>query len=44
MTVALTDFLAGLRLTDSERVKGALTLALVDGMDASPALRRRAKH
>jgi hypothetical protein len=37
MTVAVTDFLAGLRLTGSERVKGALALALAAGMDASPA-------
>src|SRR3954468_18864369 len=37
MTVAVTDFLAGLRLTGSERVFGALALALAEGMDASPA-------
>ena len=37
MTVAVTDFLAGLRLTGSERVLGALSLALAEGMDASPA-------
>ena len=37
MTVAVTDFLAGLRLTGSERVLGALALALAEGMDASPA-------
>ena len=34
--VAVTDFLAGLRLTGSERVLGALALALAEGMDASP--------
>ena len=37
MTVAVTDFLAGLRLAGSERVLGALALALAEGMDASPA-------
>jgi hypothetical protein len=37
ITVAVTDFLAGLRLTGSERVLGALALALAEGMDASPA-------
>ena len=37
MTFAVTDFLAGLRLTGSERVLGALALALAEGMDASPA-------
>lgn len=36
LTVAVTDFLAGLRLTGSERVLGALALALAEGMDASP--------
>ena len=34
---AVTDFLAGPRLTGSERVLGALALALAEGMDASPA-------
>ena len=37
VTVAVTDFLAGLRLTGSERVLGALALALAAGMDESPA-------
>jgi hypothetical protein len=37
ITVAVADFLAGLRLTGSERVLGALALALAEGMDASPA-------
>jgi hypothetical protein len=37
MTVAVTDFLAGLRLAGSERVLGALALALAEGMDESPA-------
>jgi hypothetical protein len=37
MTVAVGDFLAGLRLGGSERVLGALALALAKGMDASPA-------
>jgi hypothetical protein len=36
MRVAVTDFLSGLRLTGSERVLGALALALAEGMDASP--------
>jgi hypothetical protein len=36
MTVTVTDFLAGLRLTASERVLGALALALAEGMDAAP--------
>jgi hypothetical protein len=34
MTFAVTDFLAGLRLTGSERVLGALALA--EAMDAAP--------
>ena len=37
MTVAVTDFLAALRHTGSERVLGALALALAEGMDASSA-------
>jgi hypothetical protein len=36
MTLAVTDFLAGLRLTGSERVLGALALALAEAMDAAP--------
>jgi hypothetical protein len=36
MTFAVTDFLAGLRLTGSERVLGALALALAEAMDAAP--------
>jgi hypothetical protein len=36
LTVAVTDFLAELRLSRSERVLGALALALAEGMDASP--------
>jgi hypothetical protein len=36
LTVAVTDFLADLRLSRSERVFGALALALAEGMDASP--------
>jgi hypothetical protein len=36
LTVAVTDFLAALRLSRSERVMGALALALAEGMDASP--------
>jgi hypothetical protein len=34
---AVTDFLAGLRLSGSERVLGSLAIALAEGMDASPA-------
>ena len=37
ITVAVTDFLLDLRLDGSERVLGALALALAEGMDASPA-------
>ena len=37
MTVAVTDFLAALRDIGSERVLGALALALAEGMDASSA-------
>jgi hypothetical protein len=37
ITYAVTDFLAGLRLSGSERVLGALAIALAEGMDASPA-------
>ena len=37
LTVAVTAFLADLRLTGSERVLGALALALAEGMDTSPA-------
>jgi hypothetical protein len=37
ITVAVTDFLADLRLSGSERVLGALALALAEGMDASSA-------
>ena len=36
ISFAVTDFLAGLRLTGSERVLGALALALAEGLDASP--------
>jgi hypothetical protein len=36
LTVAVTDFLAGLRLTGSQRVLGALALALAESMDAAP--------
>ena len=36
ISFAVTDFLAGLRLTGSERVLGALALALAEGMDQSP--------
>lgn len=36
ISFAVTDFLAGLRLTGSERVLGALAIALAEGMDASP--------
>lgn len=39
MTVAVTDFLADVRLSGSERVLGALALALAEGMDVSPAYR-----
>jgi hypothetical protein len=35
ITVAVTDFLADLRLHGSERVLGALALALAEGMDNS---------
>jgi hypothetical protein len=37
LTVAVKAFLADLRLTGSERVLGALALALAEGMDASPS-------
>jgi hypothetical protein len=36
MTVAVTDFLADVRLSGCERVLGALALALAEGMDVSP--------
>jgi hypothetical protein len=36
ITVAVVDFLADLRLSGSERVLGALALAIAEGMDASP--------
>ena len=36
LTLAVTDFLTDLRLSGSERVLGALALALAEGMDASP--------
>jgi hypothetical protein len=36
LTLAVTDFLADLRLSGSERVLGALALALAEGIDASP--------
>lgn len=36
ITFAVTDFLAGLRLSGSERVLGALAIALAQGMDSSP--------
>jgi hypothetical protein len=35
ITVAVTDFFTGLRLTGSERVLGALAPALADAMDAA---------
>jgi hypothetical protein len=37
ITFAVTDFVADLRLSGSERVLGALAIALAEGMDASPA-------
>jgi len=37
ITVAVTDFLGGLRLTGSEGVLGALSLALAESTDAAPA-------
>jgi hypothetical protein len=37
LAVAVTDFLSDLRLSGSERVLGAVALALAEGMDASPA-------
>jgi hypothetical protein len=37
ITVAVPDFLADFRLHGSERVLGALALALAEGMDDSPA-------
>jgi hypothetical protein len=37
ITFAVTAFLADLRLSGSERVLGALAIALAEGMDASPA-------
>jgi hypothetical protein len=40
ITVAVADFLADLRLTGSERVLGAVALALAEGMDDSPAYAR----
>jgi hypothetical protein len=40
ITVAVTDFLGGLRLTGSERVLGALSLVLAESMDAARPLRR----
>jgi hypothetical protein len=36
ITFAVTAFLADLRLSGSERVLGALALALAEGMDSSP--------
>jgi hypothetical protein len=36
LTVAVTDFLSGLRLSGSERVLGALALPLAEAMDAAP--------
>jgi hypothetical protein len=36
ITALVTDFLAGLQLTGSERVLGALALALAEAMDAAP--------
>jgi hypothetical protein len=36
ISFAVTDFLAGLRLSGSERVLGALAIALAEGMDSSP--------
>jgi hypothetical protein len=40
ITVAVADFLADLRLSGSERVLGALALALAEGVDDSPAYAR----
>jgi hypothetical protein len=37
ITFAVTAFLADLRLSGSERVLGALAIALAEGIDASPA-------
>jgi hypothetical protein len=36
ITFAVTDFLAGLRLSGSERVLGALAIALAEAMDSAP--------
>ena len=36
ITFAVKDFLAGLRLTGSERVLAALAIALAEAMDAAP--------
>ena len=36
MTVAVTDFLADLQLTGSERVLGALAISLAESMDIAP--------
>jgi hypothetical protein len=36
ITAAVTDFLADLRLRGSERVLGALAIALADGMENAP--------
>jgi hypothetical protein len=36
ITFAVTAFLADLRLSGSERVLGALAIALAEGMDSSP--------
>jgi hypothetical protein len=41
MTFAVTDFLAGLRLTGSELGLGALALALAEAMDAAPGYAKR---
>jgi hypothetical protein len=36
ISFAVTDFLAGLRLSGSERVLGSLALALAEAMDSAP--------
>jgi hypothetical protein len=36
VSVAVVEFLDGLRLNGSERVLGAIAIALADGMEAAP--------
>jgi hypothetical protein len=36
ISFAVTEFLAGLRLSGSERVLGALAIALAEAMDSAP--------